>query len=177
MARPTGLTSVSRRRGPALGVAAFLALGLVACGGTEDGEPVAVTEGQALYEANCSTCHGARGLGDGELAASLPIPPPSLLEHLGHHAEEQLIRIIRSGVPPAMPPAPLTDDEVRLVVEHAWTLVPDSLLEGLREMQRMAEMGMDMGMMGMGMDSAAPMPSMAGDSADSAMPMDTSRHH
>ena len=56
-----------------------------------------------------------------------------------------------SGVPPAMPPAPLSEDEVRLVIDYAWTLVPDSLIEGLREMQRMAEMGM-----GMGMDMSMP---------------------
>ena len=169
---------VATRRSSVLSVALAVAMtvGLTACGEAENADHAEMTQGHALYEANCGTCHGEEGLGDGQLAASLPIQPPSLLEHLGHHPQDQLIRIIRTGVPPAMPPAPLTEDEVRLVIEHAWTLVPDSLLDGLREMQRMAEMGMDMGM-GMGPDSSGSMSSMAHDSSEAAMPMDTARHH
>ena len=40
-----------------------------------------------------------------------------------------------------MPPTPLTDDEIRLVIDYTWTLVPDSLVEELREMQREVELG------------------------------------
>ena len=100
-------------------------------------------------------CHGDLGIGDGPLATSLPIEPPSLVEHLGHHAEDQLVSIIRMGVPPAMPQSPLSEDEVKLVIDYTWTLVPDSLVEGLRKMQRMAEMQMEMGgMMDMPIDTA-----------------------
>jgi mono/diheme cytochrome c family protein len=133
---------------------AGIALVLGGCGssgGSGDAEVAEVSQGQALFEANCAECHGERALGNGPTAASLPIPPPSLMEHLGHHPQDQLVRIIQTGVPPAMPPAPLSEDEVRLVIDYAWTLVPDSLIEGLREMQRMAEMGM-----GMGMDMSMP---------------------
>lgn len=165
---------------------AVLAVVLTACGGSGDGgtadaadgaaeASAAMEPGEALYVANCAMCHGDTGLGDGSMAASLPIEPPSLMEHLGHHPEDQLIRIIQTGVPPAMPPAALDEDEVRLVVDYAWTLVPDSLVEGLREMQRMAEMGMDM--TGMDMSGGAAMP---GDSMDHGamgheMPRDTLR--
>ena len=136
---------------------------LAACGG----QPPA-TEGQALFEENCLPCHGEGGLGDGPLAAGLPVEPPSLLDHLGHHPMDQLVALVRTGVPPAMPPAPLTEAEVRLVIDYAWTLVPDSLVEGLREMQRMAEMGMtmddmEMGGMETGMDGMG-----AGERPDSA---------
>lgn len=122
---------------------AVIVLALGACGGQE---AAVVSEGAALYETHCADCHGARALGDGPMATSLPVAPPSLLEHLGHHPMDQLVRLIRSGLPPAMPPAPLTDDQVRLVIDYAWTLVPDSMVAGLREMQRQAELGMPMDM-------------------------------
>jgi hypothetical protein len=93
------------------------------------------------------------------------------MEHLGHHPGDQLRRIILAGVPPAMPPAPLTAPQVHLVVDYAWTLVPDSLVEGLREMQRMAEMGMPMNM---GADSSTWMPG-AMDHSGHTMPPDTMR--
>ena len=31
--------------------------------------------GRELYQANCQTCHGPRGLGDGPASAALPSPP------------------------------------------------------------------------------------------------------
>ena len=57
---------------------------------------------------------------------------------------DQLVQLIRSGLPPAIPPAAFTDEEIRLVIDYAWTLVPDSMVAGLREMQRLAELGMPM---------------------------------
>lgn len=157
-----------------------LGAALAGCGGSDDERTPdlsEMSEGQALYVVNCAMCHGEAGLGAGAMAASLPVEPPSLLDHLGHHPEEQLIRIVRNGVPPAMPPAALSDDEVRLVIDYAWTLVPDSLIEGLREMQRMAEMGMDMEGMGGGMemDPSGAMAPMGGDSTGHVMPRDTTR--
>ena len=122
---------------------AALVLAFAACAQGESNE-IARTPGQALYTANCATCHGEQALGDGPIAASLPIEPPSLLEHLGHHPMDQLVQLIRSGLPPAMPPAALTDEEIRLVIDYTWTLVPDSRVAGLREMQRLAELGMPM---------------------------------
>lgn len=114
---------------------------LVGCGGDAPERAVASSEGEALYQAHCAMCHGDGLLGDGPMAAGLPVEPPSLFEHLGHHTEAQLIGLIQSGVPPAMPPAPVSEDEVRLIVDYAWALVPDSLVDGLREMQREMEAG------------------------------------
>ncbi len=116
----------------------------VGCARSSETPAADSSSGVALYEANCAACHGAGGLGDGPLAASLPVEPPSLMEHLGHHKEDELIRIIGGGLPPGMPPSALSDDEIRRVVDYAWTLVPDSMVAELREMQRMAEMGMPM---------------------------------
>jgi mono/diheme cytochrome c family protein len=99
-----------------------------------------VSAGQALLEGNCVECHGERALGDGPMAGSLPVVPPSLLEHLAHHTRAQLVGLIRSGVPPAMPPAALTDDEVGQVIDYVWTLVPESEVAALRAMQEQMEM-------------------------------------
>jgi mono/diheme cytochrome c family protein len=118
----------------------ILALAGVGLGvGLREREDPEVAAGRALFEANCLMCHGEAGLGDGPMASSLPIRPPSLLDHLTHHTQAQLVQIIRAGLPPAMPPAPLTEDEVRLVIDHVWTLVPDSARAALRAIQAQTE--------------------------------------
>ena len=142
------MTRMSLRTAPIWTAGGLALVSIAACGPAPD---TAVAEGersggQTLFEENCVSCHGDAGLGNGPLAASLPIQPPSLMEHLGHHPMDQLVRIIQTGVPPAMPPAPLTEAEILQVIDYAWTLVPDSMVAGLREMQRMAEMGMEMDM-------------------------------
>jgi mono/diheme cytochrome c family protein len=133
-------TFAVRRRGWRL--AAFVTALLLASGCAADsGEASdpAIAEGRALYEANCMTCHGESGLGDGPLARTLPVQAPSLMEHLVHHSEAQLVRIIQGGVPPAMPPTALAEEEVRLIVDYVWTLVPESDVAALREMQQHME--------------------------------------
>jgi mono/diheme cytochrome c family protein len=97
-----------------------LLVALAACGGGESG----ASEGQALFEANCAMCHGATATGDGPMASGLPVRPPSILEHLGHHTEDQLIRLIQAGIPPAMPPSPRSAEELGLILDYVWTLLP-----------------------------------------------------
>jgi mono/diheme cytochrome c family protein len=130
------------------------------CGGdARNQEPV--TLGHALYQANCVACHGEDARGGGPMARTLPIEPPSILEHLGHHREAELVTMIRRGIPPAMPPTALSEDEIREIIDHAWTLVPESEVAALRAMQQQMEM--------MGDAATQPaMPSMPG--------MDHSRH-
>jgi mono/diheme cytochrome c family protein len=108
-----------------------------ACGG--DDLPSEIAAGRDLYAANCAMCHGDGARGDGPMAAALPVPPPSILEHLGHHTGAQLLGLIRSGVPPAMPPSPLSDEEVQLVIDYVWTLVPESDAAALRAMRDQME--------------------------------------
>ncbi len=43
-----------------------------------EGQADAVTAGEALYTANCASCHGNTGAGDGPAAASLDPKPASL---------------------------------------------------------------------------------------------------
>lgn len=40
-----------------------------------------ISEGRALYQENCTSCHGATGMGDGEVANSLN-PSPALLAYM-----------------------------------------------------------------------------------------------
>jgi hypothetical protein len=99
------------------------------------------------------TCHGEGMRGDGPLASSLPVQPPSILEHLGHHTRAQLVQLVTGGVPPAMPPAAINPEQVQLIVDYAWTLVPESEVAALRAMQEQMEMS---GGMGMGPADSAP---------------------
>lgn len=114
-------------------MSALAVAAVAACGGDEP------SAGEALYQAQCAMCHGEGARGDGPMAVSLPVPPPSILEHLGHHTQAQLVGLIRDGVPPAMPPANLTEDEIRLVIDYAWTLVPEDQVEALRAMRDQME--------------------------------------
>ena len=156
-------------------IASFTAAVLLAqgCAG-DDAETAAdgpVAQGQALYEANCLACHGEGALGDGPMAGGLPVPPPSILEHLAHHTQAQLVQIIQDGLPPAMPPVALNEEEVQLVVDYVWTLVPESEVAALRAMQEHMEMMGDGGMTNMpGMSGMPGMGAAAGASpaADSA---------
>ena len=109
-----------------------LSIGIAACGGSETGSAPA---GQALFEANCAMCHGAGATGDGPMATSLPVRPPNILEHLGHHTEGQLIRLVQAGIPPAMPPSALSAEEIGLVIAYAWTLLPEAQQAALRATQ------------------------------------------
>jgi mono/diheme cytochrome c family protein len=133
----------------------FAALGTVlalsaGCGnGGASAGTSALAEGRVLYEANCMSCHGPTAQGDGPDAGSLPVRPATLTEHLGHHTQAQFIQLVRGGVPPAMPPADLSEDQVRLVVDYLWTLVPEEQVEALRAMQHQTETGGDAGMAGM----------------------------
>jgi putative heme-binding domain-containing protein len=68
--------------------------------------PEGVTQGQALFQTNCSYCHGAHG--EGGRGADLT---SGQYTHGGSDAE--LFSTIRNGVPgTSMPPAGATDDEV-----------------------------------------------------------------
>ena len=65
--------------------------------------------GQALFAANCTTCHGADARGDGPAAKSLPVPPADLTApHFWGHTEGDLFWYISHGIDapsgaPAMP--------------------------------------------------------------------------
>jgi mono/diheme cytochrome c family protein/Cu/Ag efflux protein CusF len=125
----------SAHRAGLLGVGLYVAL---AC--SPGGDQPVISEGQALFEVHCMPCHGEGARGDGPQASTLPVQPASILEHLGHHTRAQLVRLIRSGIPPAMPPAALSEEQVLLVIDYAWTLVPEDQVASLRAMQEQTEL-------------------------------------
>jgi mono/diheme cytochrome c family protein len=98
----------------------------------------ALSAGKALFESNCMSCHGAGALGDGPAAAALAVRPANILEHFGDHTYEDLVSMVAKGIPPAMPPAPISTDEIRLVLNYAWTMVPDSARGRIRALQELA---------------------------------------
>jgi mono/diheme cytochrome c family protein len=75
----------------------FLAIGLLAgCGSdnTKTDAPVAVSDGAALYAANCASCHGAELQGTARGPAHL-----SIVYEPSHHSDESFRRAIANGVP------------------------------------------------------------------------------
>jgi len=57
--------------------------------------------GRLIYLANCASCHGASGLGDGPAGANLNPPPLNLVEHMvpGKHSDAQVFLTISRGRP------------------------------------------------------------------------------
>ena len=61
--------------------------------------PEVIDEGRALYSDNCSSCHGAEGLGDGEAGRAL-VPSPALLRwfvQMPMSGDEYLVWAISEG--------------------------------------------------------------------------------
>ncbi len=97
---------------------ALLPAVLVVAGCGEGQRPVAradprnaaqVAQGQVLYERHCASCHGAKLEGQPDWRkrkpdGRLPAPPHDDSGHTWHHAEEQLLRIMKNGLKP--PDAP-----------------------------------------------------------------------
>lgn len=90
-----------------------------ACGGA-DGQSTATSEGQALYEANCASCHGTdlRGTDKGPSHLSVFYEP-------GHHNDDAFRSAIANGSPAHhwnfgdMPPVPgLSPTEVDEIISY-----------------------------------------------------------
>jgi mono/diheme cytochrome c family protein len=96
-------------------------------------------EGEAIYKAECASCHGANREGQPDWRTRkadgrLPAPPHDASGHTWHHPYEQLFAIVKFGmVPPQAPegyvsdmPAyggKLTDEQIRRVltwIESTW---------------------------------------------------------
>ena len=57
-----------------------------------------VERGSALFAANCVSCHGDTGAGDGPLADSLPAPPANFTIHVPFHPDGVLYAWITDGI-------------------------------------------------------------------------------
>lgn len=69
-------------------------------------DTASIARGRGLYEAQCATCHGLSGRGDGPLAASLRPRPADFRVHMAAgHTDGELFTWLSKGVPgTAMPP-------------------------------------------------------------------------
>ena len=89
----------------------------------EDG----MQSGAGNFMANCVTCHGPEGKGDGVLADSLDTKPSDLSNEsiISTRSDEYLIKVIENGgvsvgLSESMPPwgTTFSDEEIRNVVQH-----------------------------------------------------------
>lgn len=109
----------------------LLALGLVACGGSDEGgldpETAALArKGERLFKQTCTACHGPRG-------EALPNKGKDIgkSEFVHSKTDEELVEFLKRGRPPGdplnttnvlMPPKggnpALTDDDLRAIVAY-----------------------------------------------------------
>jgi len=104
-----GWVALARSGAMIIGVA-LVALGLsggqTPMSSTKNPVPDQVTSvdaGYNLYQANCAACHGVHRNGDGTLAGTTPVQPPSLTAHLTQHTDGDLFYWITNGLPGGMP--------------------------------------------------------------------------
>ncbi|HZP57135.1 MAG TPA: copper resistance protein CopC [Dehalococcoidia bacterium] len=74
------------------------------------GNPVKPTQqsvdaGRALFQQNCTVCHGVDGRGDGPQAASLDPAPSDFRLHTPYHTDQQFFGFIANGYPGSAMPA------------------------------------------------------------------------
>ena len=74
-----------------------------------------VANGRELFMQHCTACHGTGGLGDGPLAATLPVPPANLSEpHTALHTAGDMYWWLSHGIPESGMPgfgAVLSEDD------------------------------------------------------------------
>ena len=78
-------------------------------------QEISMADAKVLYDNNCASCHGDQGQGHIQLNA----PALDSSEHAWHHADEQLINIIRDGGT-NMPPvgSDFSDEDVVAVIAY-----------------------------------------------------------
>ena len=82
-----------------------------------------ISDGRALYEANCASCHGSSGMGDGEAGRSLS-PSPALLSYLVQMpmaVDEYLLWSVSEGGAPFGTDMPAFKDQ--LSEEEIWQII------------------------------------------------------
>ncbi|MEW6165169.1 MAG: cytochrome c [Pseudomonadota bacterium] len=113
---------------------------LAACGqSASQFDALDLLEGEAIYKAECASCHGKQREGQPDWRTRkpdgrLPAPPHDASGHTWHHPYEQLFAIVKFGMVPPNAPAgyasdmpgfggKLTDEQIRRVlayIESTW---------------------------------------------------------
>ena len=80
-----------------------------------------LTQGEALYQANCAACHGDTGLGDGPDAERLSVSPTKFTDQevMAVKSSAELAEVIIAGAAPDMPAfAQLSKEEVWALTDY-----------------------------------------------------------
>ena len=135
----------------ALAIVVMAAILLPACGQSE------IERGQAVFQANCATCHGEYGQGqpDWHIATPsgvLPAPPLNGDGHTWHHGDGTLYRTVSlGGATYESPDAPsfksgmpafgqkLTHEEIVAVINYVKSLWGDKAAHGLVKREAQAQ--------------------------------------
>jgi mono/diheme cytochrome c family protein len=94
------------------------------------GDPTAVSEGVALFQSNCASCHGEHADGHGDAAAGLAPPPANFrgTDVLARHSDAYLFYRLTEGKPGTAMPSfrgALAERERWAVIAYLRSLAPD----------------------------------------------------
>ena len=99
-------------------------------------KPIDLAAGRRVFEANCLSCHGPRGLGDGPAAKGMTPPPPAIgsADSMAETSPALMYHVISAGVPGTKMPSwsALSSDERWAVVAYAQSLraTPEDIRAG-----------------------------------------------
>ncbi len=142
---------MTRTRLLALAIVVMAAVLLPACGQSE------IERGQAVFQANCATCHGEYGQGQPDwhiptASGVLPAPPLNGDGHTWHHGDGTLYRTVSlGGAIYESPDAPsfrsgmpafgqkLTHEEIVAVINYVKSLLGDKAAHGLVKREAQAQ--------------------------------------
>jgi mono/diheme cytochrome c family protein len=83
-----------------------------------------IVQGAALFAAQCATCHGAEGRGDGPTAKSLSVAPADLTApHFWAHTEGDLFWYISRGIPAPTGALAMPAFDELLSTDSRWALI------------------------------------------------------
>jgi copper transport protein len=77
-----------------------------------------IARGAMLFSQNCTICHGESGRGDGPAAATLPLQPANLYDHIPFHPDQFFFGVISKGLSGVMPAF-----EGQLSEEDRWNIL------------------------------------------------------
>jgi mono/diheme cytochrome c family protein len=88
-----------------------------------------IASGKTLFTANCANCHGATGVGDGKMGATMKVKPADLTDATWKHGETdgEIFTVIKTGIKPAGMRAfspKLTDKQIWDVVNYVRSIGP-----------------------------------------------------